>query len=199
MDFVDQLIARRSAPAMLLGEPVPSEADLARVFRAAMAVPDHGGLKPWRFIVIRGDARKTLGQVFADAEKKRNPTVDEDTLAREKAKPLRSAMIIAVAVSIDSENKKIPAQEQIISGACAAHSMLLAFQSLGYGAVMLTGAPAYLPDVKAALGLKATDAIVAYVYVGTPKSDLPVARPRPDYSPLVREWTGPASVAKAAE
>lgn len=199
MDFLDQLIARRSAPAVLLGTPVPSEADLARVFRAAMAVPDHGGLKPWRFIVIRGEARARLGQVMAEAQKKRDPATDADALERERNKPLRSAMIIAVAVAIDAGNKKIPAQEQIVSGACAANTMLLAFQSLGYGAVMLTGPGAYNPDVKASLGLKATDAIVAYVYVGTAKSELPAARPRPDYSQFVREWTGPESMAKAAE
>jgi nitroreductase len=199
MDFVDQLIARRSAPALLLGTPVPSEADLARVFRAAMAAPDHGGLKPWRFIIVRGDARAKLGQVMADAQKKKDPATDADGLEREKNKPMRSAMIIAVAVAIDPENKKIPAQEQVVSGACAAHSMMLAFQALGYGSVMLTGPAAYNADVKAALGLKATDAVVAYVYVGTPKGELPAARPRPDYSQFVREWTGPESVTKAAE
>jgi len=199
MDFVDQLIARRSAPALLLGAPVPSEADLARVFRAAMAAPDHGGLKPWRFVVLRGEARAKLGQVMVDALKKKDPAREAEALERERNKPLRSAMIVAVAVSIDPENKKIPAQEQIVSGACAAHSMLLAFQALGYGSVMLTGPAAYNPDVKAALGLKASDAIVAFVYVGTPKAELPAARTRPDYSQFVREWTGPESIAKAAE
>lgn len=198
MDLMDLLTARRSTPALALAEPVPSEADLARVFRAAVAAPDHGGLKPWRFIVLRGDARKKLGDTIVAALKKKDPTLDAEALERDRQKPLRSPMIIAVAVAIDPENKKIPAQEQIVSGACAAHTMLLAFQALGYGAVMLTGAPAYNPDVKAALGLKPTDAIVAYVYVGTPKTETQV-RARPDYAPFVREWTGPDSVAKAAE
>lgn len=198
MDLIDLLTARRSTPALALGEPVPSEADLARVFRTAMAAPDHGGLKPWRFLIIRGEARRKLGDIIVAAMKKKDPSLDAEALERDRAKPLRSPMIIAVTVAIDPDNKKIPAQEQIVSGACAAHSMLLAFQALGYGAVMLTGAPAYNADVKAALGLRPSDAVVAYVYVGTPKTET-AARARPDYAPFVREWTGPDSGAKAAE
>ena len=52
---------------------------------AAIRAPDHGRLRPWRFIVVRGAARERLGQVLADALKARAPDVPDDVLQRERA------------------------------------------------------------------------------------------------------------------
>ena len=48
------LARRRSASALALTEPAPSDAQLATLLRLATRVPDHGKLAPWRFIVIAG-------------------------------------------------------------------------------------------------------------------------------------------------
>jgi nitroreductase len=65
MDALEALITRASA--VRLGEPAPSDADVADAFRAAARAPDHGLLRPWEFITIRGDARHALGEVMSAA------------------------------------------------------------------------------------------------------------------------------------
>ena len=60
------------APAFL-AEPAPEGERLERILAAGASAPDHGRLRPWRFIVIRGEARRRLGEVFADALRRRNP------------------------------------------------------------------------------------------------------------------------------
>jgi nitroreductase len=45
--------------------------------------------------------------------------------------------------------------------------MVLTAQALGYGAMWKTGAAAYDPQAKIALGLAAEDQIVAFLYLGT--------------------------------
>jgi nitroreductase len=54
------LARRRSASAMALTAPGPSEAELADLLRLAVRVPDHGKLAPWRFIILRGPGQGRL-------------------------------------------------------------------------------------------------------------------------------------------
>ena len=64
------LLTRRSGSAKAMGEPGPSASQLQTMLEAASRAPDHGKLFPWRFIVIVGDARATLGQVLVSATTK---------------------------------------------------------------------------------------------------------------------------------
>ncbi|HEY5676233.1 MAG TPA: nitroreductase family protein, partial [Myxococcales bacterium] len=50
-----------------LGAPGPDDLQLAAILEAAAAAPDHGELVPWRFVLVPGEARERLAQVFADA------------------------------------------------------------------------------------------------------------------------------------
>ena len=69
-----QLLAlRRSTPVAMLGEPGPSAADLDAMLRLAMRVPDHRKLEPWRVLIIEGEAREKLGDIFAAARSLREP------------------------------------------------------------------------------------------------------------------------------
>jgi nitroreductase len=63
MGALELLHTRESAKR--LQEPAPTESALEAIFAAAVRAPDHGQLRPWRFIVIRGDARMRFGDVIA--------------------------------------------------------------------------------------------------------------------------------------
>jgi nitroreductase len=65
--------------------------------------------------------------------------------------------------------------------------MLVAAHALGYGGAWKTGDAAYDSTVKAALGLEPKDAIVGFIYLGTPAQ--PVPRP-PEIDPqeFVVQW-----------
>jgi nitroreductase len=186
MDALQALLTRRS-PAQLQ-DPAPEGPTLQSILDAAMRAPDHGKLRPWRFLVLRGDARARLGALMADALQRRDPTATPPLLEKERAKPLRAPLIVVVAAEI-IESHKIPAVEQLLAAGAAAQNLQLAAHALGFGAVWRTGAPAYDPVVKQALGLKASDAIIGFMYLGTPAASAAPAS-KPDASGFVRDWTG---------
>jgi nitroreductase len=189
LDAIEALTTRVS-PAGLV-PPAPDASALDRMFRAAVRAPDHGRLRPWRFIVVDGAARETLGDVLTDALRVRDPNVADAALAKERAKPLRAPLVVVVAAKI-RDHRGVPPVEQIVAAGAAAQNILVAAHALGYGGFWRTGAAAYDEQVKRALGLAVEDAIVGFIYLGTPSvasSPLPPADP----APYVTHWTGPAS------
>lgn len=193
MDALELLHKRASAAAERLDEPAPAGADLEAILRAGVAAPDHGALRPWRFVLVRGAARERLGEVFGEAARARDPACDEAEVARQRAKPLRAPLIVAVAARVDVDHPKIPAIEQILSAGAAAQQMQLAANALGYGSVWLTGPSASDAHVAEALGLDLDDRIVAFLYMGTPRTTIDPP-PRPDPAGFVTEWRAPLTL-----
>tara|TARA_R110002073_G_scaffold129706_6_gene276053 strand:+ start:178 stop:753 length:576 start_codon:yes stop_codon:yes gene_type:complete len=180
MDALTLLKERASTLPRFMTEPGPSDADLAEMFEAATRVPDHGTVRPWRFVVLRGDDRARMGEVFADALKARKPDAAEESLEAERKRAMRSPVVVAV-LARTKPHPKVPHLEQIVSAGQAALTLQLAAQAKGYGSVMLTGDNAYDPKVKAFFGLKEEDAIVAFLYLGTPADKVPAKkRPEPE-------------------
>ena len=106
MDALENLMSRRS-PAKL-AEPAPSAEALSRAMAAAVRAPDHGKLKPWRFIVIEGDARLAFGDVMARCLKRDQPDANEEMLAREREKVLRAPTIVVAVAKVQPQHPKIP-------------------------------------------------------------------------------------------
>ncbi len=177
---------RYSTPAKALNEPAPDDAQLRQILHVAMSAPDHGRLRPYRFIAIRGDARYKLSEIFVEATRRREPDVDPAYLAKQREKPLRSPLIVVVVAS-PVEDDKIPEIEQVLSAGAAAHNILLASNALGFGSIWLTGANAYDPYVCGELGLAAHERIVGFIYLGTPALDIP-PREIPAVEGFVSSW-----------
>ena len=177
---------RYSTPAKALSEPAPDDAQLQQILSVALTAPDHGRLRPYRFITIRGDARYRLSELFGEATLRREPDVDPAYLQKQMDKPLRSPMIVVVVASL-IDSPKIPEIEQLLSAGAAAHNVLLASNALGFGSIWLTGANAYDPFVCEALGLAENERIVGFLYLGTP--DFCVPRPAPPrVSDYLTDW-----------
>jgi nitroreductase len=187
MDALTVLTTRASAVA--LTDPAPDEAALERMLEAAMAAPDHGRLRPWRFIAVRGEARARLGEVLAATLRAREPDAPEALIEKERQKPQRAPLILVAAAHL-IDSLKIPAVEQIVAVGAAAQNVILAAHALGYGAMWKTGAPAYDASVKKALGLAEGDQIVGFLYLGTPSGALGGVRRAAPRSSLT-DWTGP--------
>ncbi len=167
-----QLLQRYSTPAKMLNDPAPDEAQLKKILEVAMSAPDHGRLRPYRFIVIQGDARYKLSNIFGEAVARRDPEVDPAYIKKQRDKPLRSPMIVVVVARL-ADNPKVPEIEQLHSAGAAAHNILLAANALGFGSIWLTGDNAYDPFVRDELGLAGNERIIAFVYLGTPATELP--------------------------
>jgi len=164
MQAIDALLTRRSARA--LSEPAPDSGALELIFSAAARAPDHGRLRPWRFVVVCGAARERFGALLADQLRRTHPQTAEESLQRERLKAFRAPLIVVVAAHCDRA-VKIPVIEQTLSAGAAAHAMMLAAFALGFNAMWKTGAAAYDATVKQALGLEPDDAIVGFLYLGT--------------------------------
>ncbi|HYM29905.1 MAG TPA: nitroreductase [Candidatus Cybelea sp.] len=185
MDALNALLTRVSAGVLV--DPAPDGAALDAIFAAGLAAPDHGRLRPFRFICIRGEARSAFGDLLARSLKARQPDIDAAELEREKAKPLRAPLLVAVAAKLQA-SPKIPAIEQVLAAGAAAENMLVAAHALGFGGNWKTGAPAYDANVKQALGLSAEDSIVGFIYLGSLSRPLP-PRPKLDPGPYVSDWS----------
>lgn len=186
MEALDLLLTRDSAPR--LTEPGPSEDDLRQILESAVKAPDHGRLRPWRFVVIPSDQRARFGEVMAESMRRRAPDSTADALQRERDKAMRAPVIVVVAARVQ-KGHKIPEIEQIAAVSAAAQTMMLAAPALGYGAMWKTGEPAYDPTVRTALGLQADDEIIGFLYIGT-RSGNTSDKPRAKAGDYVSVWAG---------
>jgi len=186
MDVLTLLKDRTSTLPRFMGEPGPSDADLAEMFEAATRVPDHGMVRPWRFVVLRGDDRAKMGEVFAKALKARNPDAAQESIDAELNRANRAPVVVAV-LARTKHHPKVPQVEQVVSAGQAALALHLAGQAKGFGSVMLTGDNAYDPIVKEFFGLGEEDSIVSFLYMGTPKGAVP-GKQRPDAAEYVEAF-----------
>lgn len=184
---IEFLLSRRSTVARMMDGPGPDDADLRKIMEAGMRVPDHGRLTPWRFIVIRGDARNTIGDVIADSFKKNNPDAIEEQIEMEQERLARAPVVVAVLSKVHKDHK-IPEWEQVLSAGAACQTMLIAAQSMGYAAQWLTEWYSYDPAVKSAVGAAADDAIAGFMFFGNEMAEAS-ERARPEFDDIVSEWS----------
>jgi nitroreductase len=158
-------IQTRSSAARL-AEPGPTLEDLERLLQAAERAPDHGRLKPWRFIVLKDAQREAFTAAAAEAKRARLPSMTPEQLAAERDKMGRSPTIVVVGCAVNREQTKVPEIEQVVAAGAAAQNLFLAAHDLGYGVMWKTGAAAYAAEVKATVGLRPDDHIIAIMHLG---------------------------------
>lgn len=166
--------------------PAPGASELEQVFALAMRAPDHGRLRPWRFLTIEGEQRKAFADLLVNAARARG----EEDPERFRRKPEAAPLTIVVAVRL-TESPKVPAIEQWLATGAAVMNMLNGLYLQGYGAQWVTGPNSFDPAVRDALGFSANEALLGFVLVGTPERGA-VAPERPDPAQFVRAWQGPA-------
>ena len=178
MDAITLLTTRQSCPR--LTEPAPSGEALEIIKRAALRAPDHGALRPWRFIIAQGKhALGRLGDIFAEAAVEDDPTISNDMLERARKLPGRAPMVI-ICIAKCNEQAKIPLHEQIQSAACSVMAMQQAAFAQGFGGIWRTGMYAEMDFVKQSLALGEDDEIAGFLYLGTPAIQV---RTRPGLDP----------------
>lgn len=181
------LDTRRSVPAKQLTEPGPDARQLERMLRSAVRVPDHGKRVPFRFLSIRGDARHALGERLAARGLERDPNAGDAAIEKDRGRFSHAPLIVVVVARLGPD-EKIPEQERLLTAGCVCFALLQAAQALGFGAVWLTGWPAYDPQVAGWFGLGADERVTGFIHIGTPKLDAP-ERERPDPLALLSAWT----------
>ncbi|SEL14915.1 Nitroreductase [Colwellia chukchiensis] len=169
MNVLEFLHSRQSNPH-LQGQ-APNEESINAILKAGMRAPDHGGLTPWRFTVVKGEGLNKLSKAFKSAAI--SDGSDEIKIAKAERMPFRAPLIIIVSTKFH-QHIKVPKQEQVIAAGCATHAMQMAATSLGLGAMWRTGEMSYHPLVKERLGIELHEEIVGFLYIGEKAKELPL-------------------------
>jgi nitroreductase len=173
-----QTIQTRHSVGRVKPDAVPREV-VEKLLNAAVQAPNHYKVRPWRFVVLTGSGRNKLGEVMAQSLKAKFPQLTEEALNKERAKPLRSPVLIAVGVDKPAESKVLEI-ENICATAAACENILLAAHALGLAAQWRTGDAARDPMVKKFLGFAEGQHIISFLYIGYPDV-LPEVAPRPGF------------------
>jgi nitroreductase len=178
------LARRRSASAMTLTAPGPSDDELATLLRLATRVPDHGKLSPWRFVVLEGEPKQRfIAGLEAIAAGRPDGAKLSAKLGKIKAPPLTVAVISRLLPG------EIPEWEQRLSAGAVCMTLIIAAQAMGYGANWITDWYAYDEDATRLLGLGGSERVAGFVHLGT-AAEPPLERVRPELAAVVEDWKG---------
>ncbi|MDB6143299.1 MAG: nitroreductase family protein [Pseudomonas sp.] len=186
MDALDALLNRVSVPRLI--DPAPDAAQREILFGAALRAPDHGQLRPFRFLTVEGSAREKMGELLVEALQLSGAEVTPQALDKARQGPFRAPLVVVVIAKLQ-DHVKVPKQEQRITAGCAAHAVLIAAYAMGVGAVWRTGELSYSAHVAKGLGLAADEEVVAFLYLGTPLNE-PRTAPKLDTADFVGDWQG---------
>ena len=185
-DPLSLLMQRHSIPSRQLGEPAPDKPTLHALLKAAIRVPDHGKLVPFRLIKLKGEAKQHFGKTLAEIALRQHPEMSEAKQDKERQRYSFAPLVMVVVACIDTRSK-VPAIEQQMSAGCVAQNILLGAYAIGIGAQWLTGWAAYDPDVAALLRLGENERVTGFIHLGTPQIDVP-DRDRPALADHLSTW-----------
>ena len=193
-EMLARLEARRSAPLRGLVEPGPTPAELERMLRLAARVPDHGRLVPWRFVVIEGEARRTLGDKLDALYARQNPGLPAAKADMWTLYLLR-APVTVVLVSRPDPAAKVPEWNQVLSAGAAGMGLTVAASALGFATQWLLKWPGRDAEATALLGLTPTEKVAGFIHIGRPIRHAE-DRPRPALDEVVTYWSPDQSMSK---
>lgn len=151
----DAVRARRSHSK--LTDEAPTTEELSELLSVMSSIADHSGLRPWRIIELRGDARRELGKGLAKAA-----DADRDKYI---AKAERAPLVLAIVVS-PRKSDKVPVWEQEAVASGVAHTLGLLLHESGWGSIWRTGSLTRTKPVRKAHRLEKGEYLLGWLYVG---------------------------------
>ncbi len=159
---------------------MPPREKIERILEAATYAPNHHEVEPWKFFVMSGKALVELGELMREqlAAKMEETTSEkaQAALEKERNKPLRAPVIIAVA-SLKPSQPKVKDIENYAAVSAAVQNMLLVAVEEGLVSIWRTGNPVYDERVKAFFGLEPHEHLVGFIYLGYPAVPVPEREP----------------------
>lgn len=188
-ELCDALIhTRQHVGPKRLGAPAPDEAQLRELFAAAAAAPDHGQLRPWRFLVLGAHARDRLAQCFADALRERDPAALPEQVEDARRKALRGPLLLLAIADLRADDPDVPHAERLLSLGCAIQNLLLAARARGFASGLTSGRALRSALLRDAFGVQQGEEAVCFISLGTPLRSKP-PRQRPAVDEFVT-WLG---------
>jgi nitroreductase len=185
-DLLGLLALRYSVGPKVLAPPAPSAAQWTRAANLALRAPDHGGLRPFRFVVVGDAQRADLAALFAAGAQQRGQAADE--IARARARAFNGPGLAALVVRIRNDVPDVPPHEQWLCAGAALMNFLNALHLMGFGAKALSGASVSDPAVHGAF-CGPGEQLASWVIAGTP-TRAAHARAPTAASPAISDWQG---------
>lgn len=183
-DLLDLLALRFSVGPKYLAPPGPSADQWARAADLALRAPDHGGLRPFRFVVVGDGQRVALGELFAMGALHRGQQADD--VERARARALNGPGLAVLVVRVRDDVPGVPPHEQWMCVGAALMNFMNALHLMGFGAKALSGASVSDPAVHAAF-CGPGERLANWVIAGRPTR---AAHPRGGVvaSPVISDW-----------
>lgn len=156
---------RFSVGPKYLHQPAPSQLHLQQAALVALRAPDHGGLRPFRFVCVEAEQREILGSLFAQHAAARGHGAEEVERARQRA--YNGPALIALVGRIQDGVDQVPTHEQWLCIGAGLMNFLNALHLQGYAAKTLSGTSVAAPAIQRAF-CDPGETLLAWILAGTP-------------------------------
>lgn len=187
--FLEVLGSRRSIGPKRLAAPGPTQDQLVEIIAAGLTAPDHGLLRPWRFVRVPDAKRPALAELFAEEKRQAHPGATDAEIETERARAFNAPALIAVMIVLTENYPKVPVHEQYISLGAAVQNILLAAHALGFGAIMTSGRKIETLTLQNAFRRTPSERLVGFLSIGTPVR-LPKERVPAKLDDHFSDWDG---------
>ena len=164
-DILSKIIKNRRSifPDSYIQKEIPTSL-IEQILESANYAPTHKLTQPWRFVVIRKDAKTRLGATLGQLYKEQVPA---DKFLQKKydsfAQKTEQAECI-LAINIQFHPDKVPNWEEIAAVACAVQNVALTAEALNIGAYW--SSPPLINDLGGFLGLSENEKCFGLFYMG---------------------------------
>lgn len=171
--------SRRTVLPKRLVAPGPDATQLQQIFAAAASAPDHGQVRPWRFVMVSDTARTALAQAFGAALLERDPQAAPEQVVQAQEKAHRAPCLMLVVVNANCGDPGIDLYERIVSTGCAVQNMLLVATALGYGSGLTSGKALKSTVLRTLFKLVEGEHALCFISIGSIASRKQSPRQRP--------------------
>jgi nitroreductase len=185
-ELLDLLSLRYSVGPKYLAPPGPSPEQWARAAQLALRAPDHGGLRPFRFVVVGDGQREALAELFAKGALQRGQGAED--VERARARAFNGPGLAALVARVRDDVLDVPAHEQWMCVGAALLNAINALHLMGFGAKALSGASVSDAAVHAAF-CGPGERLANWIVAGRP---VRAAHPKGGVmaSPAISTWQG---------
>lgn len=173
-DELAALIAARRSNIFIDDSSVVTEEQIEQLITAAQWAPNHKRTWPLRVAVVRGESRRALGGVIADAMAERGD--DEAKVEKTRTKYLRSPLVLVVASATGSSFSET--EENKYAVAAGIQNLLLMAEAQQLAALWGSPAKGASGSITQFCKMESSDHVLGIIYVGVPAKSAPaVERP----------------------
>ncbi|UYH51946.1 nitroreductase [Candidatus Kirkpatrickella diaphorinae] len=183
---MEVLLSRTSTDR--LDAPAPKGSVLMQILSTSLRAPDHGRMRPWRFITVAGKHRAAFAELLVAAMRRTDPEVKSAKLEKKRARYAEVPMTIILGMDLHP-NAKIPVDEQVMAVAAGAMNVLNALHAEGFGGMWVSGAFQNDEIFREKLGLTRHQKIAGFLQVGTVEGRASETK-RPDIDLYHARWKG---------